>query len=154
MAFDNRANLQIPKITADDCKDPDKLAAHINFIADRINALKSPRYVVRRVDSYRRGDKVVLSDVGFNIGGVILGGIWLQTQNSPAINFPSSGDLFIDLLNINGASCDFVLDGGYPIYVDAKAIYTFTILILELDVNNNQSATSSNNLAKLFMRRA
>lgn len=154
MAFDNRQNLYIPKISAEDCKNPDKVATQLNLIADRINALKAPRYIVRRVDSYRRGDKVVIDNVGFNVGGVILGGVWLQTQNSPAINYPTSpGAIFIDVLNISGGSVSFTLDGGFPTYVDQNAIFTFTVLILELDANNNQGATNSSNLAKTLMRR-
>lgn len=153
MAFDSRSNLQVPKVSAEDCKDPAKLAVQLNFIADRINALKSPRYIVRRIANWRRGDKVVIDDVGFNIGGVVLAGMFLSTQSAASINFPASGSVFIDLLNISGGSCSFSLDGGFPSYVDGNAIYSLTVLILELDANNNQGALTSSTLAKHFMGR-
>lgn len=151
MAFDNRSNLQIPKISAEDTKDPAKLAVLLNLIGDRLNAVKSPRFIVRRIDSYRTNTVVRIDDVGFNIGSVVFGGIFRQAGGAQVVNMPSANPIFIDNLNITGGSCQFTLDGGFQ--GSETQIYSFTIIIFELDANNNQGATTSSDLANLFMRR-
>ncbi len=150
MSFDARQNLYIPRISAAQVKDAEAMAAWCNLVADRLNALKAPRFIVRRLQDVRANVTVRVDDVGFVVGGVVLAGVWHQ-GGAPTI---AAGDNQprLDRLALQQGNASFIL--WHDSFANPpEALYSLTVVLFELDANNQQAAGNQSAFHKLLSGR-
>jgi len=148
MGFDSRQNQQVPRISEADVKQPSRLAVWLNALADKLNGVKPPRFVVQRVSGYTLGTVAKVQNVGFNIGAVLLAGCWAQSQ--VATPLPDDVRPMLTQLQLEEGNASFVVVADYPL--SSQVALTFSVVLFELDANSQQ-ATTQGQLARLFSRR-
>ena len=118
MAFDPRQNIKLPALSADDAKDPVKVARWTADVVLRLNQLKTPRFIVRQylykfqpttqvdyntnvkdgkhtVDVY---PTVTIQNVGFTPGAVVLSHVNGTGPDNPAVvDRPNENHLALQL---------------------------------------------------------